>query len=286
MINIDGKTKLYAVLGSPISHSLSPLLHNTAFEYLELNSCYVAFQVEAKEMKEALGAVKCLGIGGVNLTHPLKEVAQPYLDQIDEKARLVGAVNTVVNREGNLVGYNTDVEGFRWSLLEEAGWDRTDSPVVMIGAGGAARAVAVSLAETGVSSIKIHNRTSENATEILDMLSQRYGVNGEVFPLEKDALAASIKNTSLLVNTLPMDPMDADGKPFYKNLRHLEETTVYDLRYSPPVPTFLDWARQAGARTFNGLGMLMAQAAEALEYFTNRQAPRELMLKKAREYSE
>ena len=278
MNRIDGKTKLYAVMGDPIEHSLSPLLHNTAFEYWGLNCSYVAFRVEAAQIQEALKAVVCLRLGGANLTHPLKEVALPCLNWVDEKAQRVGAVNTVVNREGSLLGYNTDVEGFRWSLEEEAAWNSSAGSAVILGAGGAARGVTVSLAEAGVRYIRVHNRNADRAAELSRMLHEAYGICTEVLPLTKEALRESLKETRLLVNTLPLDPCDDTGVPLYQELSLTPETVVFDIRYSPPVPSFLHWARNSGGYIFNGLGMLMGQAAEAFEYFTGKKAPRRLML--------
>jgi len=277
-VNIDGKTGVYAVLGSPVSHSLSPLLHNTALHNLGLNCCYVAFQVDTAGIEKALQAVKSLGVKGVNLTHPLKEAALPFLDRVGEQARRAGAVNTVVNRKGMLEGYNTDIEGFRWSLVEDGSWNNPGCPAIILGAGGAARAVAIALAELGVSRLIILNRTRERARGILATLQQHYGITGEAYPLKQEFLVSALHGAGLLVNSLPLDPVDEAGVPIYSDTGLPSGLTVFDLRYSPPQPDFLRWASEEGANISNGLGMLVGQAAKAFEWFTGKTAPRELML--------
>lgn len=275
--SIDGKTKVYALLGSPVSHSLSPLLHNTAYREMGFNGVYTAFRVEEGAVKEALEAVKALDIKGVNLTHPLKESSLPYLDGVEDSARQVGAVNTVLNREGKLQGYNTDVYGFAWSLQNEAGWQDTGSPVLLVGAGGACRAVAISLAQAGVRQMAVLNRTRERARELLSSLNREFGVEGEVYPLEKDAFASCLREASLVVNTLPMDPFNSQGEPLYGEAELPGGLVVYDLRYSPWIPFFLRWAGENGARVFNGAGMLVGQACRAMEIFTGTHPSEELL---------
>lgn len=151
---ISGSTKVYALFGNPVTHSRSPLMQNTAFRMLKIDAVYLPFLVNRDGLADAVKAIRVLNLGGVNLTIPHKESVFPYLDEVDEEARMIGAVNTVVNRDGYLCGYNTDAPGFLVSL-KRAGFDLKGKRVVLMGAGGAARAVAVALVLHGVSKIHI-----------------------------------------------------------------------------------------------------------------------------------
>ncbi|HCX89355.1 MAG TPA: shikimate dehydrogenase, partial [Deltaproteobacteria bacterium] len=158
-MNIDANTKITGILGHPIHHSLSPLMHNTVFKHLGLNYVYLPFDVKPGDLKDSINAIRCMNIVGVNLTIPHKERVIAYLDRIDTEAELIGAVNTVKNIDSELVGFNTDGKGFLESLKNDLGFSPKGKRILMVGAGGAARGILVSLALGGAKKISVANRT-------------------------------------------------------------------------------------------------------------------------------
>jgi shikimate dehydrogenase len=271
---LDSKTLFTGVFGFPVGHSMSPLMHNTAFAALELNYTYGAFEVEKGALKKAVEGIRALGFRGVNVTIPHKVEVMDYLDEIDEEARQIGAVNTIVNENGTLIGYNTDGQGYVRSLTEEWNTPLKGKKVVILGAGGAARGVAVSLAKSGVAEIIVANRSFDKAHELATHLSQWVGSRGvalehldQTKPLDAD----------LLINTtsVGMSPHVAHI-PISPAVLH-DQLMVSDLIYNPLYTELLTQAQQAGARVHNGLGMFIHQGALAFERWTGQAAPVSLM---------
>lgn len=274
---ITGKTAVFCVIGHPVGHSLSPAMHNAALASIGIDGAYVAFDVAPEKLGEALGGLQALGVRGINATIPHKEALVPLMDRLSPEAELIGAVNTVVFREGERYGCNTDAAGFL-EALRAAGYAPEGQKAVVLGAGGSARAVVVALAQAGAE-IKLANRTPERARELAEVVNRRFG-GGRVqaISLEEAELARSVQAATLLVNTTSvgmsphteaMPPVPAEA--FHKSL------FVYDLIYTPRETRLLRTAREQGARGAHGAGMLARQGALALELWTGRKAPAELM---------
>lgn len=267
---INGKTKIIGIIGKNIENSLSPLIHNQIILKHSLNFCYLPFQVAETDLCKVIQGIKALNIRGVNITFPYKEKAIKFLDEVEESARRIGAVNTIVNNKGALTGYNTDVIGFKKSLQEDGKFVIKEKKAVILGAGGAARAVVYALLEEGIKEICIFNRTLEKAKKIKQDLSSFFPKSRiSVFPLEEEDLKDKIEKAHLLVNTtsIGMAPrVDntplPDEKLFHPNL------LVYDLIYHPAKTLFLKQAERAGAKIINGLPMLVYQGMESFYLWT------------------
>ncbi|MEW9701541.1 shikimate dehydrogenase [Paenibacillus sp. SI8] len=266
---LDSHTILYGVFGDPIRHSRSPIMLNRAFQETGLNAAYAAFHVSPLELGDAIRGIRALGYRGVNVTIPHKVEVMQYLDEIDEGAQVIGAVNTIVNDNGRLKGYNTDGIGYVRSLKEETGIELQGKTVLLLGAGGAARGVAYALAKEGAACIYIANRTKERALELADAISSFTRTEG----IGLDEIDRAVHEAVLVVNTtsagmhpnvdeLPM-PIDSLSE------RHL----VSDLIYNPRITRFLREAELKGARIHGGLGMFIYQGAFAFEYWTGTAAP-------------
>ena len=268
--DINGKTKIIGVIGKNIENSLSPLIHNQIILKYSLNFCYLPFQVTETNLTKTIQGIKALNIRGVNITFPYKEKVIEFLDELEESAQRIGAVNTIVNNKGALTGYNTDVIGFKKSLQEDGKFAIKGEKAVILGAGGAARAAVCALLEEGIEEICIFNRTLEKAKKIKQDLSFFFPKSRiSVFPLEKEDLKDKIENAHLLVNTtsIGMAPrVDntplPDEKLFHPNL------LVYDLIYHPAKTLFLRQAEKAGAKIINGLPMLVYQGIESFYLWT------------------
>ncbi|MGB4503758.1 MAG: shikimate dehydrogenase [Syntrophaceticus sp.] len=272
---INGSTKVFALFGDPVTHSLSPIMQNTAFKMLKLDSVYVPFLVHKDGLAEAVKAVHVLNLGGVNLTIPHKENVLSYLDEVDEESRIIGAVNTVVNRDGYLYGYNTDAPGFIVSL-KSAGFEPKGKKVVIMGAGGAARAVAVALALQGASRIHICNRTKRRG----ELLAQDLCRAGAAVDVSDYGVSCSkaLQKADLLVNATPvgMYPNHKE-KPIIMREQLHPGLLVCDLVYNPPRTRLLEEAAAAGCVVLNGVGMLAYQGALAFQLWTGRKAPVDVM---------
>jgi len=273
-MTITAETRLVGLFGYPVSHSLSPAMHNAAFEALGLNLRYMAFPVPPERLADAVRALHALSFRGVNVTIPHKVAIVPLLDDLDEEARAVGAVNTViVEADGRLLGTNTDGRGYVRSLVEETGVDLAAQRVLILGAGGAARAVAVSLARCGASRIAIANRTPEKAVE----LAAHVAPYADAWAVPPERLADAVREATLLVNTtsVGMAPC-VDETPLPPEWLH-DGLLVSDLVYRPLKTRLLREAEARGLITHGGLGMLVYQGALAFERWTGRAAPVALM---------
>jgi shikimate dehydrogenase len=258
---IASSTKLCAIIGNPIGHSLSPLVHNAAFEHLGLDYVFLAFEVE--RLQEAVRGIAAFGFTGVSVTIPHKVAVRDYLDEIEPVARRIGAVNTIVNREGRLIGHNTD-----WSGAMKALEDRIDlrgKTAVVLGAGGAARAIAFGLKEKGADPV-ILNRTVSRADSLASGLQCRFG---PIELIEKLSFDLVINATSV-----GMSPR-AESTPLNKAL--LKDVLVFDTVYNPLKTRLIREAEERGCPTVTGLEMFVNQAALQFELWTGQKAPLDLM---------
>ena len=271
-MKIDGYTRLVAVVANPIKHSISPFIHNSAFEATNTNGVYLAWEVDATELAETVANIRRYQMYGINLSMPYKEQVIPYLDQLSEEACLIGAVNTVVNREGTLIGYNTDGKGFFKSLPS---FKISGKRMVLLGAGGAAKAILAQAILDGVSQISVFVRSSsmEKTRPYLEKIQNATGFRVDLFALEDvQNLQDSITQADLLVNATSVG-MDGSSQPIPTSIVLPEKLLVADVIYQPFETPFLKWARNQGNQSINGLGMLLYQAAEAFELWTGKEMP-------------
>lgn len=275
MIQCDAATRLFLLLGRPVDHSLSPLLHNAAFQALRLNCVYLTAAVEADVLPEALLGLKALHIGGANITSPYKEAVLPFLEQISPAAQSICSVNTIVNREGQLCGDSTDGPGFTRALKEAGLAHLLDEPILIIGAGGAARAVALSLAGQGAAQLAVANRTAQRAEKLVTLLKGEAALKtGETVSLQAEALRRCWEGCRTLVYCLPEERPEVAEILSASSCRG---RYFFDLRYHPPVTKLMRLFRERGGSAYNGKRMLLWQAALAFEQFTGRSAPLEAM---------
>jgi shikimate dehydrogenase len=268
MMKIDAKTKLVALLGHPVGHSFSPLMHNAAFEELGLNYRYVAFDVMPDNLKEAVAGARALGLEGFNVTVPHKENVIQYLDEVDSEASFIGAVNTVVNDNGRLKGYNTDGRGFMRSI-EERGISVEGARVLICGSGGAARAIGYYLSEKA-SRVALFDVVREKAEALGEALRKRGSV--ACVGSAEEALPES----DIVINATPLGLKEDDPLPF--DLSALgPDKVVGDLIYRET--PLLREAASKGCTVFSGLGMLIWQGALAFELWTGEAPPYEIMSK-------
>ncbi|MGU3470071.1 shikimate dehydrogenase [Paenibacillus sp. D51F] len=270
-MEIDSHTTLYGVIGDPIRHSKSPVMMNRAFRETGVNGAYAAFHVAADRLGDFWAGVRAMGIRGVNVTIPHKLDVMSHLDHVDEGARLIGAVNTVVNEGGVLTGYNTDGIGYVRSLKEEALPDLRGKRIAVIGAGGAARGVLYALLKEGPAEVAVLNRTEERARE----LAEAFASHGQVRALPQSGSEAEdvLRSADLVVNTtsIGMHP-NIDACPVDVSLLR-PDAVASDLIYNPLETAWLAQARSLGLRTHGGLGMFIYQGAYAFEYWTGIPAP-------------
>lgn len=273
-MKIDGYTRLAAVVANPIKHSISPFIHNSAFEATNTNGVYLAWEVDEAELAETVANIRRCQMYGINLSMPYKEQVIPYLDQLSEEACLIGAVNTVVNREGTLIGYNTDGKGFFKSLPS---FKISKKRLVLLGAGGAAKAILAQAILDGVSQISVFVRSSsiEKTRPYLEKIQNVTGFRVDLFALEDiQELQDSITQADLLVNATSVG-MDGFSQPIPTSIVLPEKLLVADVIYQPFETPFLKWARKQGNQSINGLGMLLYQAAEAFQLWTGKEMPTE-----------
>lgn len=274
---IDSSTQVYGVFGNPVSHSLSPLLHNAVFKELGMNCIYLAFEIQEQTLGIAFEGIRSKIVRGVNLTIPFKEEALNFIDEIPEDIdRGVGAINTVVNKDDKLFGYNTDVPGFLQAITNELEFKPAGKTVLVLGAGGAARAVAFALAYSNAERILLSNRNFDRAVGLAEYLA-------DYFPESDIEAIASLDNIAkekpaLIVNASACGLKGSDPVSF--DLKALNNApSVYDLIYSPKETKLLKEAKSLGFKAANGLGMLVNQAALSFTLWTGKkEGVREKML--------
>jgi shikimate dehydrogenase len=267
MASFYAQTKLYGIIGFPIGHSLSPLMHNAAFAYHGIDAIYLPFSVHPVHLRSAVKSIVALQIGGVNVTIPHKQAVLAWMDELSPEARLIGAVNTIHLQNGRLHGHNTDGIGFL-NALTEAGCAVAGQTVILLGAGGAARSIAVQLCLSGIRRLLLANRTLTRAQDLAAFLKQKVPhADISVITMGESSLATMLPHTDIVVNatSIGMHPEDPLLLPITAlNSRHL----VCDIVYRPLQTPLLRAAQQQGARTVDGLGMLLHQGAKAFEIWT------------------
>jgi shikimate dehydrogenase len=276
-LNIDGQTKLVGLMGYPVEHSLSPAMHNRAFAALSLNWCYLPLPVPPERLGEAVAGLRALGFVGANVTVPHKEAVMSYLDEVTPEAQAIGAVNIIVIHGDELIGYNTDWQGFL-TALSEGGFDPQGKRAVVLGAGGAARAVVYALAWGGAQ-VAILNRTPAHAQALVRDFSPLFPSALLVsFPLNSRTLREQAAEAHLLVNATPVGMWPEVTRSVWpEDLALPSHLTVFDLVYNPCQTKLLQQAKAAGATGIGGLGMLVHQGAAAFELWTGEKAPVETM---------
>jgi shikimate dehydrogenase len=275
---ISGKTKIIGIIGDPVSHTASPAMHNAASASLGLDFVYIPFHVKPDQLQKAIEGLRALSITGVNVTIPHKEAVIPLLDRLDSSAQRTRAVNTIVNEAGVLVGYNTDGAGFCYALEHEANFNCHGKKIVIIGAGGSAKAIASALAGQPIKSLSIINRHSERARQLAMLLSFS---NATVESIEYENPQSWIKachEADLVINTTPvgMAP-DSHALPLPDISWLQSNQLICDIIYSPPTTEFLKRAKIVGASILNGAGMLAGQGVLAYEKFTGALVPYAVM---------
>lgn len=274
---INGHTKLTGLLGSPVAHSKSPLMHNEAFKELGLNYVYLCFDVPENNLKVAYKGLKKLNVAGFNCTMPDKTLICELVDELSPAASMIGAVNTVVNKDGKFIGHNTDGIGYMQSV-KDAGFNIIGDTMTLLGAGGAASSIFVQAALDGVKNINvfsIKDRFWEKAEKMVDAVNSKTDCNAKLIELgNDDVLGESIEKSQILTNatSVGMAP-NVDGCiiPDKKMLR--EDLIVSDVIYNPMETKLLRMAKEQGCQTFNGLYMLLYQGAEAFKIWTGKDMP-------------
>lgn len=265
-MHIGGKTKITGLFGYPVEHTMSPSMHNAAFEHLGLDYCYVPFLVHPGLLRQAVDAVRALNMAGVNVTIPHKQEVIPLLDSVDEEAAFIGAVNTIVNSEGGLKGYNTDGRGFMRSL-SEGGVTVENRKVLVVGAGGASRAISYYLSEKA-DVLCLHDVSRERMDALVSDLD-RIRTNVSSFEKMED-----IASFDVIINATPLGLKAADPLPF--DVSSLtKDHTVCDLIYTKT--RLVEEAAQRGCRTVDGMGMLLWQGVLAFELWTSVFPPVDIM---------
>ncbi|HPC99853.1 MAG TPA: shikimate dehydrogenase [Acetivibrio sp.] len=268
-VRVTGKTKLLGLMGNPVEHSISPQLHNTLSSILGHDIVYVPLKVEKQDIGTVVNALKRLEFIGFNVTVPYKREIMKYIDENTKDAILMGAVNTVKNIDGRLFGYNTDAEGFARSFREEAGVGLGGKKVVLIGAGGVARSIAVKLAKEGAEKISLVNRTTLKAVELADVVNENIREVVQVYNFNDKTFMMAFEESDIIINTTSAGMYPEVGNTPIKAKKCFNKNQiVYDVIYNPVKTKFLMDAEKAGAKVINGLGMLFYQGISAYEIWT------------------
>jgi len=266
-------SKSFAVIGDPIDHSLSPNIHSAAFREMNLDSSYIAYRIPKGELEEGIEGLKKIKIDGFNITNPHKIEMMKYLDKIDETCSLIGAVNTVTNTNGILKGYNTDMDGFLEPFKKKK-LNIVNTKVLLLGAGGAARAIVAGFAKEKANSITIANRTLENAKNLSEF-AKKIGLNAKAIKIED--VKDTAKNFDIIVNATSIGLKDESSPISLEGVN--EKTIVYDIVYMPINTDFIKKAKERNAIIIYGYEMLLGQAVRAFEIWHGMEAPYNAMKK-------
>lgn len=272
-MRIDGYTRMAAVIAKPIRHSISPFIHNHAYQLTATNAVYLAWEVAEEQVEQSLQQLRVLDMLGANISMPYKKKVLPYLDQVDESAQLIGSVNTIVQKDGCLTGYNTDGLGFLKSLPKT--FSIKDKKLVLLGAGGAATAIILEAIRQGVAEIHLFVRPESLAKyqATFSPLSEALSFSIVLHDLSRrDQVNAMMVGTDLLINATGLG-MDGVSLPVPKDFTFPKGCLVADLAYFPAKTPFLQLAEKQELQTVNGLGMLFHQAALAFELMTYKTFP-------------
>lgn len=284
MQEINSQTQVYGIIGNPVRHSLSPVMHNLAFRELNINAVYTAFPVI--EVKQAIEGIRALGISGLSITIPHKTAVIPYLDWIDPIAEKMDAVNTIVNEDGQLKGYNTDGIGAFSAIIERIN-SLDNKKVFIIGNGGTAKAIAYTILEkSNLGELSILARNESRLQDFVSHLNEKINFKNinAIVSTEEDKIERLIKESHVIINTTPvgMSP-DDNGIPIpesYMGKQHI----VFDAVYKPLETKLLKAAKLNGAKTIDGLEMLINQGVAQFELWTSQKAPKEIMAKAIRNF--
>ena len=272
-MRIDGYTRMAAVIAKPIRHSISPFIHNYAYQLTATNAVYLAWEVAEEQVEQSLQQLRLLDMLGANISMPYKKKVLPYLDQVDESAQLIGSVNTIVQKDGCLTGYNTDGLGFLKSLPKT--FSIKDKKLVLLGAGGAATAIVLEAVRQGVAEIHLFVRPESLAKyqAIYSPLTEALSFSIILHDLSSlDQVNAMMVGADLLINATGLG-MDGVSLPVPKEFTFPKGCLVADLAYFPAKTPFLQLAEKQEVQTVNGLGMLFHQATLAFELMTEKTFP-------------
>ena len=261
---------VYAVIGDPIDHSMSPTIQNAAFRSIGLNAIYIPFRVESAGLRFAIQGLKSLGVRGFNVTTPHKTAMLQYLDEVETKAAEIGSINTVKSDEGTLTGFNTDGAG-ALNALKEVGVSPDGKSILLFGAGGAARAIAHALAGYRCEIILV-NRTISRAQRLANLLRTKFGIQANCVSLSSKSMRRTVENADVILNASSMGMAGNENVPVSKKWLRSDQC-VFDIVYKPVRTRLLRNAVIAGARTIDGLDMLVSQGACSFSIWTGKKAP-------------
>lgn len=278
-MSLSGKSRVYGLLGDPVDHSLSPLIQNKAFLEYQVDAVYAPFHVTPKDLPAAISGLRALNIAGVNVTIPHKEKIIPFLDKLDPVAQLIGAVNTVVNTNGTLIGYNTDASGFMRAVQQELNFLPEGREILLLGAGGACRAAAVALASAGVKSIIVANRQQSRAKELInDLMPHFSAVQFWSVDYNDNKYLEALSVADLVVNTTSLGLQGEEIS--FLTLEDIKGSAlIYDMVYSFSETPLVRRTRLMGLLCADGLGMLAAQGEDAFFLWTGIRLPNDYMRK-------
>ena len=275
-MKITGKTRVLGIIGWPVAHSLSPVMHNAAVEYLGLDLCYIPFSVKEGSFDSAIKGIPALSIAGLNVTVPYKERVLSHLSEISKEAKIIGAVNTIKVEEDRLIGYNTDGVGFI-SSLKEVGHPVKNHSLLIIGAGGAAKAVVFQSAAEGAREIIIANRTIDKAIDLKRQTETHFPlIKINAIGIGGRELKNAISRADIVVNTTSLGLRMEDPSPLPNGLLH-EGLFICDLIYNPPETALIRDARESGCQYMNGIGMLLHQGGASFKIWMEVEPPLEVM---------
>ncbi len=276
-MKLSGHTKPFAVLGHPIGHTLSPVMHNAAISAMGIDAVYMAFDVPPDELLRVLKAMQIMGFGGVNLTVPLKEIGFRDIDDLDDSARKLGAVNTVEFTDAGIRGHNTDGAGFIKAIEKEFRLSMDGLSVFILGAGGAGRAVAITAASMGADSVKISDINAERCARLTREMDIFPDCKTTIAPPSGGKLFDAVSGADLIIQATPVGMKETDRSPLPPEAFNKKQK-AFDLVYMYPETDFMKNARSAGASAANGLSMLMFQGAVAFRIWTDKEPPAEAMM--------
>ena len=278
-MSITGKTRVCGVIGDPIEHSLSPIMHNAAFNSLKLDYAFLAFKVKSAEVGNAISGMRALGIVGLNVTMPHKKSVISHLDEIDQTAKFLNAVNTIHNKNGKLFGFNTDGIG-ALKALKENGANPAGKKVLLLGSGGAARAIAYALAKEA-DELVVLNRTVEQAKELASLLNRTVNKKVVADSLTPSAIQENLRDCDILINATSVGMKPNANQSVIAPEWLKPNLAVMDIVYNPIETKLAKDAKSAGAKVVSGVEMLIYQGAASFEIWTGKSAPVEVMRKAA-----
>jgi len=281
---VTGSSTVYGIFGDPVAHSLSPLMHNAAFDHYAIDAVYVPFHVTADTLGSAVASLKALDIKGVNITIPHKEAIIPLLDQVDPLAKQIGAVNTVVNNNGRLLGYNTDSSGFMRAATSDLGFSPQGKKVLLLGAGGACRAAVQALLAAEVEQIAVANRNLHRAADLINTVATNTTKQQLVAVSYQSAeFLSTVATADLLVNTTSVG-LHGESLNFLPLENIKGSALIFDMVYSKAGTALVQAARLRGLPSVDGLSLLAAQGEDAFFIWTGERLPHGFMRKQLFDY--